>query len=272
MIQNIQAYYAESAWQYRRVWSPLHLHYGYTDHTTKTHADAVLRMTDLVLDAADLQSDLRCLDAGCGVGGTAERAAQRFHVRVDGLTVVPSQVEDAERRLARSGWFTHVGIRTGDYHAIPAPDQFYDRVWFLESFCYAHDIAAVLSEAYRVLKPGGRLVIADGFRKPERYTDDEETLFRQWASCWALQDLATGRAIVDTSANTGFRVVQHTDLTDHVLPSSRRMARTARWTAPWRWFHWGTTWQLANMRGAILQERVLAQGLMRYQLLAFLKP
>lgn len=264
-------YYTQSARQYRRVWSDRHLHYGYTDATTRSHHDAMRKMADQVLDAAELEPGLLCVDAGCGLGGTAERAAQRFGVRVDGLTLVPAQTHAALIRIFRSRVWPRVRVRTGDYHAIPVPDATYDRQWFLESFCYA-DPQRALAEAFRVLKPGGRLVIADGFRTAPRYSPAREAQFRAWASCWALTDLPTIPQVIGVARDVGFGVQENRDLTRFVLPSSRRMARIARWTAPWRWLGLGSPWELANMRGAVRQRSILAQGLMAYHLLVLTKP
>ena len=51
----------------------------------------------------------------------------------------------------------------GDYHRIPLEDATVDGVFYLESLCHSTRPDEALAEAARILKPGGRIVMTDGY-------------------------------------------------------------------------------------------------------------
>src|SRR5258705_1811347 len=70
----VVAYYDQTWLDYRLFWlnrRTLSVHFGYTDTTTRGHADALLNMNRVLADSAGIQPGARVLDAGCGVGGSS---------------------------------------------------------------------------------------------------------------------------------------------------------------------------------------------------------
>jgi ubiquinone/menaquinone biosynthesis C-methylase UbiE len=114
---------------------------------------------------ARLEPGLRILDAGCGVAGPALDMARAFPgLEVEGITLCPSQVEEARRRVADAGLGGHVRVQQADFHDLPFPDASFHRVLYLESSGYAYDRVAMFGEAHRVLEPGGLVYLKDVFR------------------------------------------------------------------------------------------------------------
>lgn len=70
--QQIIEYYRDTENAYKDSWDlerSLAIHYGYSDRHTKTFRESLLRMNQMMLEAANItQTDL-VMDAGCGVGG-----------------------------------------------------------------------------------------------------------------------------------------------------------------------------------------------------------
>lgn len=102
------------------------------------------------------------LDIGCGAGVDSLVAAHLVGAsgRVAGLDVTPAMVESARGRLARLG-LANVTFEVGEAEALPFPDHDFDAVISNGVFNLTLDKAKALHEAHRVLKPGGRLMLAD---------------------------------------------------------------------------------------------------------------
>ena len=121
------------------------------------------QLLEYIADAAALAPGMRVLDAGCGVCGPALWFAARRDVSVEALSISMIQVEEAGVRIAEHGLEGRVHVTKGDFHRLAEiyPEESFDRVLFLESICHAEDYKQVLSQAMRVLKPGGYVYIKD---------------------------------------------------------------------------------------------------------------
>jgi len=105
---------------------------------------------DAVHERLAIGNGTRLLDVGCGPGGAALLAAQKG-ARVAGLDVSPGSVEVACERVAEGNF------RVGDMESLPWPDGSFDAVTGFNSFQFAGNPVAALTEAHRVLASGGKL-------------------------------------------------------------------------------------------------------------------
>ncbi|GAC1450646.1 MAG: hypothetical protein NVSMB9_35210 [Isosphaeraceae bacterium] len=106
---------------------------------------------------------IRILDVGCGTGVFAARLRQALpQARVWGVDLVSDMLKKGAARWERlSGWVQPV---QGDSERLPFRDQSFDFITCSNSFHhYPHQDVAV-AEMHRVLRPGGRLLIVDGYR------------------------------------------------------------------------------------------------------------
>lgn len=114
-----------------------------------------------------------------------------------------------------------------DFTGTSFPDGSFDVVWAVESVCHAADKNTFLSEAKRLLAPGGRLVVADFFRFGHPFEASEESLLGEWLSGWAVPNLATAGEFREFARRAGFDNVRFKDATADVWPSLRRIRRRA---------------------------------------------
>jgi cyclopropane-fatty-acyl-phospholipid synthase len=81
--------------------------------------------------ALDLRPGMQVLEIGCGWGGFAEVAARDYGARVTGLTLSPSQLELARKRIADAGLSDRVELRLQDYRDVQGQ---FDRIASIEMF------------------------------------------------------------------------------------------------------------------------------------------
>lgn len=105
------------------------------------------------------------LDLGCGLGGPAIRLAQVTGGQITGITLSAVQVDVATRLAEASRLGDRVRFQKADAMAMPFEDQSFDTVFALESLCYIQDRGKLFKEIARVLRPEGRVVLTDLFRR-----------------------------------------------------------------------------------------------------------
>lgn len=96
------------------------------------------------------------LDIGSGDGVLAELLCERCR-GFTCLDLSPAVIRAARRRLAA---YPNVAFEVGDMHRLPYEDGVFDQVFMLHGLSYSAAPATALAEAGRVLRPGGRLVVA----------------------------------------------------------------------------------------------------------------
>ncbi|MGH3869898.1 MAG: SAM-dependent methyltransferase [Pseudonocardiaceae bacterium] len=235
LTKAIVGYYDETWLDYRVLWlnpDNLAVHFGYTDAGTRSHTDALKNMNRVLAQRVEIQPGERVLDAGCGVGGSSLWLAEERSVDVVGITLAAKQVAMAQRNAARRGLTDRVRFEQADFTATPFPAADFDVVWAVESLCHAPRKTAFYREAARLLRPGGRVVVADFVRVARPLDQTGERLLREWLDGWAVPDIDTPEEHLSHVAEAGFVDARLDDVTVHTRPSLRRLYRMAYWTYP----------------------------------------
>lgn len=116
------------------------------------------------------------LDIGTGTGRILTLLADRVE-RGMGLDVSAEMLNLARDGIEQQG-YTHLHVRMGDMYNMPVPDNSVDLATLHMVLHYSNDPEAVLLEAARVLRPGGRLIVVDFAPHHEEYLRHEHQHFR----------------------------------------------------------------------------------------------
>jgi tocopherol O-methyltransferase len=216
----IIAFYTETDWMFRilaglRGSPSMHAGLG------GSGARAQRAMNQALSDRAGIAAGMRVIDAGCGVGSSVLWLAAQQDVKAIGLTIVPQQAAYAQELAHNAGLAPQAIFCCADYHAAPVLSGTADVIWMVESLCHATDHAGVLAEAYRMLAPGGRLVIADRLRRRRPDPPPAERLLTRWLSNWAMPDLLTAAELRDHLRRTRFQRITQEDVTTEAWAALR---------------------------------------------------
>jgi MPBQ/MSBQ methyltransferase len=224
---GLEQYYVEAGPDYAAWSSEFNMHFGYY----RAGANPLNRESMLEQMNAEVLSRLRLdgvsdpllLDLGCGLGATLRSFARRLpSARLVGLTRVPWQVEHANTLNHAAGCSDRACVVEGNYEDSILPDGSCDGVYAVESSCHAHgaDKGALLAEARRLLRPGGRLVVADGFLASDQFaTALQRRVYRKLCECWVIGQLGELKLFVARSEQLGFKDIVVENLQLRVAPS-----------------------------------------------------
>ena len=252
---TFQRYYADAGPDYA-AWSPnFNMHFGYFRRGLNPfRLEPMLEQMNreiLIRLHLDPNASTRILDMGCGVGATLRSLARQLPLAdLTGITLVPWQIERSTQLNNDSPNADRIHLVLGDYEHTPFPSASFNAAYALESSCYAHapDKSAFLSEAYRLLRPGGRLAVADGrLLRASSRRGLQSSIYRKLCECWVIETLGELAPFTQELERLGFRdiLIEHLQyrvapsvfhvpwvtlkfLLNDVLFGSRKMSR-ARW-------------------------------------------
>jgi len=251
------------------------LHYGIWDETTNNFHEALLN-TNKVLAAMAGVTETDCLlDAGCGVGGSSLWLAKNIGCKATGISLSADQVASASSSSKHASLSHLAKFEVNDFCHTGYPSQSFSVVWAVESVCHAHDKSDFIKEAYRLLKPGGKLIMADFF-KAEHLEGADAALIKRWANGWAIDDFSTYTNFCALLQNEGFAILHQQDATSNIYKSARRLYFAyfpgAIGAFIYKLFHKkATEFGKRNVDTALLQYRALTKHLWSYRLICAVK-
>jgi len=162
----------------------LGFHYGLYTDGIKNWKDAAINMNNFVGQYFDFKKNRenKILDAGCGIGSTALYLAIKHpSTKFYGISIAPTEIKYA-KKIQIQRRINNCEFVLGNFIETNFPDNFFDGVYALESFCYAEDKIKFLKEMGRILKSGGKLVILDGFKQKEIHSSFMNKLYNSFLS------------------------------------------------------------------------------------------
>ena len=225
--QDIARYYDLSEVHYRLFWDldkSRSLHYGYWDSSTKSFHEALLNLNNILAGYANITKKDTVLDAGCGVGGSSIWLAKNIGCKAIGISLNANQVEKATTQALHEGVQHLASFQQRDYTSTGFTNASFTVVWAVESVCHVPDKSDFIKEAFRLLKPGGRLIVADFFKKENLQGEDAEQV-KRWANGWAIEDYATKESFVKQLTEAGFSNIKFENANKNIMRSAKRLYR-----------------------------------------------
>ncbi|KAJ9602603.1 hypothetical protein H2200_012796 [Cladophialophora chaetospira] len=304
--QRIRHHYELASDYYYSLWYALllireifdppgqHIHHGYFLDPNETKEVAQVNLINLLLEISSISPKSAVLDVGCGIGGTTRHLARELGCTVTGITISGRQVQIAKRltneeaakfspsKLQGSEGFVPLGSKGGavKYVEIDAETmaghfspQSFDVVWISEALSHFPNKPLFFQNAFRVLKPRGKLVIADWFRSTTLTPEQAENDIKPIEDGMLLPPLSSMPDYVSLAESAGLKVFHEP------RDISAQVAKT--WDISWQLVSSPSLWAFAISQGrdglAFLQSframrRGYSDGSFRYGVMAFVKP
>ena len=275
---EIADYYDQTVIHYRTFWDldqSYAIHYGIKQPGIRGFRQSLENTNRVLAEKAGVSKSDYVLDAGCGVGGSAIYLAANYGCHVTGITLSEKQVEHARENARKSEVNGLVSFERKDYCDTGYGDGSFSLVWALESVGTAVNKSAFLSESYRLLKPGGRLIIADYFKTGNLNTDNNR-IMKSWLNNWAITDLDKIEDFKDRLVKAKFENITAEDYTASIMPSARRMFLVSFpgyiSTKLYNLFYNATPFSKTHYKASLNQYRALKRGYWEYKVISSQKP
>ena len=276
--KSIVSYYDNTRLDYRILWfgkKNRSVHFGYYDNEIKSHGEALLNLNKVLALKSGVKDGDIILDAGCGQGGSSVWLAENYNVKVTGITLVPHQVVNAQKAARKSQLGDRISFFEQDYTNTSFKDESFTLIWACESMCHADEKLDFYKEAFRLLKPGGRLICADYFRNKRPLHKEGEKLLHEWLDGWSIKDLDAFFEHKQHAEQCGFVEFELENITEYIKPSLRHLHSMA--SKLWRFGQFlkgiglRNTINHGNHFGSIKQFEALEKHLWYYGLLSLKK-
>jgi tocopherol O-methyltransferase len=139
---------------YREIWGE-HVHHGVWHTGREADLEAAENLVRMIADLGRIKPGTEVCDIGCGYGATAKILAERYEANVTAMTISEVQLRYAMEHNHVPGRTTYL-LR--DWYENQLAAAHFDVVQSVESLEHMPDLPRFFSEAYRIMKPGGRLV------------------------------------------------------------------------------------------------------------------
>jgi len=168
-----------------------------------------LAANDALAAAAKIGPGSAVVDFCAGLGGPARYYAVRHGAIVTGVELTPARVVGARELTLLVGLEDRVRVVEGDVTQAPLGDACADAVLSQEALLHVPDKAKAVGEAFRILRPGGRLAFTDWILRRPIGAADRQAL----QDGIAAADIATAEDYRAMLAKAGFVDIAMVDLT-----------------------------------------------------------
>lgn len=203
-------------------WSrDFNMHFGYYNpaRTNPFLRDSMLNeMNRQIFNRLNCNGKRHLADLGCGMGGTMRYGLKNFkELSITGITLSQFQATEGTKMLGG----LKGTIKVEDYNATGFANDTMDGALAIESFCHNGHSTDSFKEAYRILKPNAKLVIADAFLKKEinELCPGGNYCYKNLCEGWSLEKLGNISDVKKRLEQIGFKDIIIEDVSFRVAPS-----------------------------------------------------
>ncbi|MEQ9489589.1 MAG: methyltransferase domain-containing protein [Alphaproteobacteria bacterium] len=204
---------------YETVWGE-GIHFGTYLSGSETIEEAAQTTRTRMMAATDIRKTGLVLEVGSGHGVSARHLVQSFEGRVVATNYAANHDAIARDNTRREKLEHRISHGLADFHSLPFYDNLFDLYWCQESFVHATDKPRVMTEAFRVLAPGGTIVFSDQTTNRHECTAEER---ERITGRHGAPDLCDADDFAGLLRTAGFRVVSVQDWSAHMTSHFERL-------------------------------------------------
>lgn len=227
-IEDIVNYYQDSDYGYRVLHSiagSIHMALNFDGSFDK---DGYYGQARLVNEHIKNTNGMQVLELASGKGFNSIFLSKlNPDVNFRGIDLTPRHVEVSKKRV---GDISNLHFELGNFQDLAFDDQSFDLVFEIESICHATDMKLALTEAHRVLKPDGKLIVFDGFRKPQfdGFSDEQKIAAKLVEVAMAVESPWRIDHWLELAEDVGFTASITDDLSQAIMPNLMKFQLMAR--------------------------------------------
>jgi ubiquinone/menaquinone biosynthesis C-methylase UbiE len=169
------------------------------------------KSSKILAEKAGIKAGMYGIDLCSALGAGCRFLVNNFGAKMVGLDATDTMLKKARQRAKTKGFRGKVEFKKGDVTAIPFNNNTFDFVWGEDAWCYVVDKAKLISEAARVLKPGGILAFTDWIEGPKGLAEEEAERINRFMKFPYMESQKGYEKLIK---DNGLQLIESVDLTE----------------------------------------------------------